>query len=254
MKKYLATTIGLVATLGTGFGAISITSDSFTYSQNFNSLSSSGATNSWTNNSTIAGWSLFNSSNVAVTNYRASSGTDTTGAIYSFGSAADDRALGGIGSNGFSGFITVAFTNNTGIELDTMTISFDGEQWRNGGNTAAHTMVFEWGIGSTFADVTTWTAPGSNFSWTSPVATSSQAAVNGNVAGLVSGRGGELTGLGLEAGSTIWLRWVETNNSGNDHGLAVDNFSVTSVTTVPEPGFALLGGLGILGIFRRRRF
>jgi hypothetical protein len=265
MKKYLATSLALVATLGTGFGAISITSDSFTYSQNFNSLATSGTANSWSNNSTVAGWSLFNSTSAAITTYRASPGSDTAGAFYSFGSASSsDRALGGLGSGGtyfgspltnaVAGYIAVAFTNATVDEVDTITISFDGEQWRNGGNVTAQTMAFEWGIGSTFSAVTTWTAPGGAFNWSSPVATASGAAVDGNVAGLVTGRGGELTDLGLGAGETLWFRWVELNDSGSDHGLAIDNFAVTSLTTVPEPGFALLGGLGILGIFRRRRF
>ena len=144
-------------------------------------------------------------------------------------------------------------TNDTGGALATITFEFNGEQWRNGGNTTAQTMVLEYGFGSTFASVTTWTAPGGNFNWTSPVATSSAAAVDGNVAGLVENKGGNLSNLNWANGSTLWIRWIELNDSGSDHGLAIDDFAVTQVTAVPEPAAALLGALGLLALMRRRR-
>jgi hypothetical protein len=37
------------------------------------------------------------------------------------------------------------------------------------------------------------------------------------------------------AGETLWLRWVEVNNAGNDHGLAIDNVSLTAASTA-TPG------------------
>jgi hypothetical protein len=38
----------------------------------------------------------------------------------------------------------------TGAALDSFTVGFDGEQWRDGGNTTAQTMVLEYGFGSAF--------------------------------------------------------------------------------------------------------
>src|SRR5262249_27115537 len=38
-----------------------------------------------------------------------------------------------------------------------------------------------------------------------------------------AGRGGTLNNLGWAAGSTLWVRWVENNDAGNDHALAIDN-------------------------------
>lgn len=261
---------GLLWSGACAHAALSVDSGTYAYQQGFDSLASSGTANTWANDSTLAGWSLFNKDFAAITSYRADSGTSTTGSFYSYGSTSTDRALGGLASGGayfgspapasgaVAGWIAVAFQNNTGAALNSFTVHFDGEQWRNGGNTNAsyqsQSMVLQYGFGSSFAAVTGWTAAGNSFNWSAPVTTAgSAAAVNGNVAGLVSGVGGTVATT-WNAGDTLWLRWVENNDSGNDHGLAIDNFSL-SVTAVPEPQSVLLmfAGLAVLGAFARRR-
>ncbi|MBX3426158.1 MAG: hypothetical protein KF688_10800 [Pirellulales bacterium] len=226
-----------------------------TYTQNFNTLASTGTTVAWTNDTTLDGWYLFNSSNAAITQYTVGTGSSNAGAFYSFGSAsAQDRALGGVGSGSLSGYIAIGLTNDTSATLFSFTVGFDGEQWRNGGNTTAQPMVLQYGFGSTFAGVTTWTAPGGTFDWTSPVATSTAAAVDGNVAGLVANRGGTINDIKWKVGETLWIRWIELNDAGNDHGLAIDNFSFSAV---PETSsFVLLGMIasgGFATYLRRRR-
>ena len=116
-------------------------------------------------------------------------------------------------------------------------------------------MVLEYGIGATFDAVTTWTAGGSAFNWSSPVfGTTAAAAVDGNVAGLQAGRGGVLSGVTLGIGETLWVRWIENNDVGNDHGLAIDNFSISWVpAAVPEPKtLLLLTGAATLFVQRGR--
>lgn len=241
--------------------AISVDSASFTYSQTFDTLITSGTAQTWTNDSTLTGWSLFTKDSNAITAYNAGAGASNAGSFYSFGTGTDtDRALGGAASGGayfgspltgaIAGYIAVGLTNNTGSGLAGITISFSGEQWRNGGNTNPQTMALEYGIGDTFATVASWTAPGGNFNWTSPVATGTAAAVDGNAAGLVTSKGGTIGGLAWEDEDTLWFRWIEVNDTGNDHGLAIDNFSITAV---PEPASTLLGGIGLLALLRRRR-
>ena len=133
-----------------------------------------------------------------------------------------------------AGYIAVAVQNVTGGTLSQFTVSFNGEQWRNSGNPslAQQTMVLEYGFGTTFAAVSSWTTPGGNFDWASPVATATAGAVDGNAAGLVNNRGGTVTGLSWADTDTLWIRWIERNDSDNDHGLAIDDFSITAV---PEP-------------------
>jgi autotransporter-associated beta strand protein len=212
-------------------------------SENFDSLTiTTGSAQPWTNDttltpadSTLNGWSLFNFLNAPITTYNAGTGSSSAGSFYSFGATGvTERALGGVASGGtyfgspasgaVAGYITFAATNTSAATLASFTLGFDGEQWRNGGNTTPQSMVLEYGFGSTF-DTVTWTAPGGNFDWTSPVATGTAAAVDGNTTGLVAGRGGTIGGLNWTTGQTLWVRWIERNDAGNDHGLAIDNFA-----------------------------
>lgn len=248
---------------------LSVWSSSYTYSQNFDTLTQMTASNStWTNDSSpLTGWSLYNSGMAGITTYIADNGGSSAGGFKSFGAnGSSDRALGGLGSGGtyfgspatgaVAGWMAVAFTNDSGSALSGFTIGFDGEQWRDGGNTTAQTMVLEYGIGATFVGVSSWTAPHGNFDWTSPIATATAAAIDGNTLGLVAGRGGSIA-LDWAAGSTLWVRWVERNDTGTDHALAIDNltFSVSGTNNnVPVPGSMALVmvGLGGLGLVRRR--
>ena len=98
----------------------------------------------------------------------------------------------------------------------------------HGGNTTAQTMTLEYGFGSTFASVATWkAAPGSGFNFTSPIHTATAAALDGNLAAnRTTGLGGTFSSLGWTADSTLWVRWVENNDEGNDHGLAIDDVTI----------------------------
>lgn len=211
------------------------------YSQNFDTLITAGTNQAWTNDSTLTGWNLLNSTGGAISTYNAGNGGSSTGSFYSFGTGtATERALGGTGSGGtyfgspgpasgaVAGWIAVAIQNATGSLLTDVALSYDGEQWRNGGNTSAQTMVLEYGFGPSFTAVSSWTTPGGTFDFTSPVVGATAAAVDGNAAGLVTGKGGAIGGLSWANGDTLWIRWTELNDAGNDHGLAIDNFSFSA--------------------------
>ncbi len=214
------------------------------YTQNFDTLATSGTANPWTNDTTIAGWFLFNqlSSGTPITAYNADSGTSTAGSFDSYGTTgATDRALGGLASGGayfsapasgtVAGWVAFAARNTTGATVNTLNVSFDGEQWRNGGNTSAQKMGLQYGIGTTFGTVSSWTTPGGTFDWTSPIVGATAVALDGNAtANRVASVGGALTNLNWANNDTLWLRWVENNDVGSDHGLAIDNFSLSATT------------------------
>ena len=154
----------IVAVAAPAQAAISVGSGAFSYVQNFDSLATSGTTVAWANDSTLAGWSLFNSTAAAVTTYGADNGSSNAGAFKSYGaSGSSERAFGGLGSGGtyfgspasgnVAGWMAVAFSNDSGSTLAGITLAYVGEQWRNGGNTSAQAMALEYGLGSSFAAV-----------------------------------------------------------------------------------------------------
>ena len=249
--------------------AISITAAGSAYTQNFDGLAASGTGMTWANDSTLPGWSLFKQpvQGTAMSTYSAGTGSSNTGGFYSFGASGNnDRALGGLGGGAYfgspdpgnlAGWMAVSFSNGSGGSLDGFQVSWEGEQWRNGGTASAQTMVFEYGLGSSFSTVTSWATPGGLFDFSSVVNGGTAGPVVGNSAGLVAGRGGSVSSLSWAVNDTLWLRWVERNDIGNDHGLAIDNFSFTasrSSAAVPDGGttFALFG-LSFAGLAGLRR-
>ncbi len=266
----LALTAGLAATPAV-HAAISIDDASAVYSQNFNSLgvnsSSSASQIPWINDSTLMGWSLFNSLGQTPTTYRAEIGNQDIGSFSSYGLGnSSERALGGIAAGNayfgspavgaVAGWIAVAFLNNTGGALDSITLTYAGEQWRFS-SAPAQTMALEIGTGRSFASVANWMAPGAGFDFRSPrFGNVGLGGINGSTDGRVSGLGGTQA-VQWGAGETLWMRWSLVNSAGSRHGLAIDDLalSVTAAPPVPEPGTwaLMLGGVVALGALRRRR-
>src|SRR6185312_12353946 len=113
-----------------GFGQISVTS-STPYTQNFNSYAGSSA-------SLPTGWSA-----TGTFTYRGTgTGSSTTGGAWAYGSsgAFDLGALASGTSNDI--LYAVSFVNNTGSTITSLVISFNFDQWANGGgNTNGFTVA-----------------------------------------------------------------------------------------------------------------
>jgi len=251
----------------------------FEYAQDFNTLASSTSSNNttstpWANDNTLSGWSLFNKDNAAISSYIANAGGASNGSFYSFGSTSNDvadRALGSVASNASyfgapangaaAGYIALAVTNQSSANIRSFNLSYDGEQWRSAA-TVAQSLTVQYGFGDTFATVSSWTAAGSAFDFTSPALGVFPPTRNGNLAAnRVADLGGTVTfpnwttgqNVVWAPGQTLWVRWTDLNDAGNDHGLAIDN--VTFSVAVPEPSsYALaLAGLAVAGLVARRR-
>ncbi len=200
------------------------------YNQDFDTLANSGTSNPWTDNSTIIGWY----SNRGT--YRASTGIDTAGALYSFGaSGSTERALGSIAS-GTTGEIRygVRLKNTTGVTITALDIVYTGEQWRQGGNNAQHALSFTYQISQTFYNITDgiWIEVPSLFFW-SPITNSG--AITGPLDGNLPANRRELSAtleVIIPPEYEIMLRWVDINDAGNDHGLAIDDLSITPRSNV----------------------
>ncbi|MFB2892388.1 SdiA-regulated domain-containing protein [Aerosakkonemataceae cyanobacterium BLCC-F50] len=197
------------------------------YSQNFDSLSASGTNFSWTDDSTLSGWYS------SRTTYNASTGSLNTGALYSFGITAD-RALGSVASGTTNTiYYGIRLVNNTSNTVTGLNISFVGEQWRNGGSTTttpsvAQTLDFQYQIGATSLTGGTW-VDFNPLDFTTPVfGTTAAIALDGNLSSNRTALSSTLSSLTLAPGQEIWLRWQDINDANNDHGVAIDDFSITA--------------------------
>jgi hypothetical protein len=218
------------------------------YSQSFDSLANNG-TPAWTDNSTLPGWYI--SKSVApndVTSYAAGTGSSGTGAIYSFGaSGSNERALGSVASGTPGNFAYgVRFTNDTGSVQSNITVFYTGEQWRNGGNTNAQKLAFSYRVGSSpitnsdAVNASSWT-PFTNLDFTTPTTGSTAGALDGNnPANERAFTNVVLTGVVIQPGQEIFLRWFDANDTGNDHAVALDNLTVgfSASTNSPSPASA----------------
>lgn len=199
--------------------------------QNFDTLSNVAGTNPWANNSTIAGW--YAVANTQPTTYVASFGDGTAGAIYSYGSSGNsDRALGAQPTNGTGNFYyAVQLRNNTGSTINALDVSFVCEQWRNGGNATSQTLVLEYQVATVGAitgantPTTGWNAVNA-LNCSTPVNSTSPAALDGNLPANQVSRSGTINTT-VAVGDEIWIRWFDLNDSGVEHGMGIDNFSVT---------------------------
>jgi hypothetical protein len=162
-----------------------------TYSQSFDSLpnaptdanvETTAFTDGWQddvdpatspqNDISIPGWYLWHSVSPTSENgfngnqrMRIGAGGSNTGAFWSYGSAgSQERALGSLGSTTIANQPTgtppandtrvltaLRLTNNTSDVFTEFTVNYDGEQWRDGGNTApppAEVLLFDYSLAS----------------------------------------------------------------------------------------------------------
>lgn len=238
MKNQIVPICYVLATLGTSIPVSSpaqVAMSAGAYMQNFDSLGSVGA--SWTDNATLAGWYASKTAGGMLTNYSAGTGSSTTGALYSFGVAglsnATDRALGSLASGTPGNFAYgVRCINDTAIPQTNILITYTGEQWRNGGNTAAQTLAFSYRVSA--SPITD--ADAANFnSWTSFSALDFVSPTTGATASLLDGHASTnrqvftdvvLSGVSVAPGQELFLRWTDINDSGNDHAFAVDDLTI----------------------------
>jgi endonuclease/exonuclease/phosphatase family metal-dependent hydrolase len=205
------------------------------YTQDFNSLAPSGTSNPWTDNSTLPGWYAARASGgPAVTTYRAGIGSDNAGALYSYGSLGSaERALGSVASGTTGTFAYgVRFTNDTSATLTNMLISYTGEQWRSGGTAAPQTLAFSYRISTSAitnpdaANANAWISfPALDFS--APTVSAPAGPLDGNAAtNQQQFLAVAFAGVNLAPGQELFLRWLDMDDPGSDHGLALDDLTV----------------------------
>jgi len=212
--------------------------------ENFDALASTGTAIAWTDNTTIAGGYSTR------TAYNTGTGSSNTGALYSFGIAGagplGDRALGSVGSGStLTVYWGVKLTNSTGAEITSLDVAYAGEQWRNGGATSpnlsvAQTLDFQYQVAAA-GTITGANVPSTGWvdydalDFTSPTfGTTAAAALDGNAAGNRVQKSATLA-IAVANGQEVWLRWRDIDHAGSDHGLAIDDLSVTANGVAGDP-------------------
>jgi len=211
------------------------------YTQNFDTLALSG-----TSSVIPAGWVISEAGTAADTTYAAGTGSSTTGNTYSFGSTGStDRALGGLRTGSLIPTIGASFQNGGTSSIQSLAISYWGEQWRLGATGRTDRLDFQYSLNATTLTDGTWTDV-DLLDFLSPTTTTT-GAKDGNASANRTFLSSAITGLTLGIGELFWIRWTDFDAAGADDGLAIDDFTLTPTfasipvpAAVPEPSSLLI--------------
>jgi endonuclease/exonuclease/phosphatase family metal-dependent hydrolase len=217
--------VPLAAAPAVAVDAISLTAIGATYTQNFNTLATSGTTNT----ALPDGWAIHESGTSTRVNgqYAADNGFSGTGDTYSYGATgSSERALGDLLSGTITPTFGVSFRNDTGTAFTKLAISYTGEQWRLGtANRGPDRIDLQYSLSATSLATGTWVDVDA-LDFSSPVTTGTVGLRDGNASADRAAVAGTVV-VTIPAAATIWIRWTDFNASGADDGLAVDDLSVT---------------------------
>ena len=210
--------------------------DMTSYSQDFNTLPLVGPATWVSGTFYLPGWKMQRTISTTTT-FLVGTGSSNAGGLYSYGPASStDRALGAISSatSTVGEFAWgLLFQNNTGRAITALHLSYTGEQWRSASTAAGiQTTTFWYSNSSEYPDFNLssatdkdWTnLPALNFS--SPVTYTSPGALNGNAAANRTQLQATIS-VYIPDGHYYMLRWKDLNDLNDDHGLAIDDFSMT---------------------------
>ena len=186
------------------------------------------------NSSTLDGWYATKSDGTGTdpTPLASDTGSNASGGVYSYGaSSAPDRALGLIASGTNIMTFGTLVKNNGATALTGLTFTFTAEFWRN--STAVQNILkCAYGKidGVTFTNTNFLTASGATL-FTGldivgpPFVGSGNGPLDGNVAPNKAAVSITLP-ISLAPGEVAFLRWSDTNDGGNDAGLAMDDLTI----------------------------
>jgi hypothetical protein len=227
----VAAALGLVvAGAGTAAGQSSLTAIDSAYTQDFDTLASSGQSDVLP-----TGWAPAEAGSSANNDgrYTAGTGSNNAGDTYSFGSSgSSERASGSLLSGTLIPMIGAAFTNDTGQTISSLDIGYAGEQWRLGtSGRGPDRLDFEYNLTATSLSTASGWVDVNALDFSSPVTIGTVGALDGNAAANRTPVTGTITGLSIAPGQTFWVRWADFNVTGSDDGLGIDDFSLTPHTS-----------------------
>ena len=205
--------------------------------QTFDTLATSG-----TSNVLPTGWYLTETGTGAAANgsYTAGTGSSNAGDAYSFGAAAaTERALGSVGSGGVAAITYGVKLQNSGQgPITALTISYKGEMWRRGQAAANNDgLTFSYSTDATDLVTGTFTpVVALNFASPGNACAGAAGATDGNSSLCRASIAATITGLAVNPGRSLWIKWSDVDTTGSDDGMAIDDVSVTATfSSDPTP-------------------
>ena len=191
-------------------------------------------------------------------------GSSATGRLYSYGYTAGsleyyERALGSLASGTTVPGFGTYFINTSLDTYEVLTFNFDREVWRTGSVAIDQSLAFAYGFSDNLGITTdNFLTTASMLSYAALNATAPASLGNantsqdGNADPYKAAVEASITGISWAPGETLFIRWTDANDGGNDAGIAIDN--LTMVARVPEPSCGLLAGLGLalVAVLRRK--
>jgi len=176
-------------------------------------------------------------------------------AVIQHGVPSEDVNLGFVLQS--SGILTATFdivvnddTIISGTDFEYFAHFRTGNTFRSRLDVVAPTVNGDYTLGISSGSSTAEATLGTDFSYGETVSVSISFDFSDGTGSLTVG-GDTITGSANGAGDTLNSFALRQSDSANNETIRVDNLVITS--TVPEPSTALLGGLALLGLLRRRR-
>lgn len=240
------TTYTSVATFTTLGAPVLLTALGASYTQNFDTLGSTGAP-AWVDNNTLTGWYLQKVPGPTPNIYFTDRGDLDIEAFASWGALANaERALGSR-TEPSTLHLGLRLRNDTGSAITALTVAYTGEQWSKDGSTNPETLAFSY-LTPGDADLSVSGTPVTELDFVSPVNTASVSRLDGNLAANRVAISHTITGLSLAPGQEIMLRWTDLPTT--DHGMGIDDLSITpygtaTVTAITPDNGNTGGGTGV---------
>jgi hypothetical protein len=217
-----------------------VMAQSGTYFQDFNSLSKTGSANAWVDNTTLLGWYWQCGTVGAPVTYFSDDGTSPYFGKRCYGTSNDaDRAIGGLCDDNHNPYAYgLKLYNASSQSISSISVGYTGEQWKANSNTSYQQIKFYYKIVPD--PEISLILPPVNDNWTAVPALNFVGPKKG-VSMVLNGNDpsnrqiiSEITISLIPAispGQYIYLRWNDPQETGGEHGLAIDD--VTVKWTIP---------------------
>ena len=188
----------------------------------------------------LAGWGFSRATGLGTgVNFTWGNGSGNGGAAYNLGANdSTDRAFGALGSGTQAARLGLALVNNTANIFNSFSLGFTTEQWRTS-TTLQNTLAFGFRTGvnsnALFVDPHA-AAPAFNAVGFAPVAVAGavdgDSAANKRVTAPTVFSGGGFLWL---PGETLVLSWTDTNDTGADAALGIDDVTFSAIFNAYQP-------------------